>query len=292
MAGIDINRTSAGVNLKPEQSNEIWQESLKQSTLMQLAKRVTLPGNGVEFDTLGESAPAQWVDETAEKPVINPTMGSRVMKPRKMARIIAVSTEFARDKSTLWNAIKAQASESIAKTVDMTFLTGAIKAPSTDGMDVLYDADSVSLGKAAYADFVKVYTAVSTNGGNLDGWAMSPQGQAKIIGATDANGRPLITPDAHTMTIGNVLGAPVYKSPWGHKAAEGEGKELLGIAGDWSQALFGQVGGMQIKASDQTTLNIDGTQISLWQHNMIAFMVEFECGFIVKNKSRFVNITA
>lgn len=295
MAGIDLNRTSAGVNLTPEQSGEIWQDATNQSVLMQLARRVSLPGSGVSFDTLGEAAPAQWVGETEKKPVINPTVGSRVLKPYKMARIITVSTEFARDKAALWNAIKAQASESVAKTVDMTFLTGAIAAPSTDGMDTLVDAPAVPLGKAAYADFMKVYTAISTKGGTLNGWALSPEGQAKILGSTDANGRPLITPDVSSTTIGNVLGAPVHKSPWGHRAAttgDDAKPELFGIAGDWSQALFGVVGGITLKASDTATVEVGDDIVSLWQRNMLGFLIEFECGFIVKNKGRFVNITA
>lgn len=292
MAGIDLNRTSAGVKLTPEQSGEIWQDATNQSVLMQLARRVSLPGSGVSFDTLGEAAPAQWVGETDEKPVINPTVGSRVLKPYKMARIITVSTEFARDKAALWNAIKAQASESVAKTVDMTFLTGTIAAPSTDGMDTLSDAQAVSLGKAAYADFMKVYSAISTKGGTLNGWALSPEGQAKILGATDNNGRPLITPDVSSTTIGNVLGAPVHKSPWGHKAATSGKPEILGVAGDWTQALFGVVGGITLKASDIATVKVGEQMVSLWQRNMLGFLIEFECGFIVKNKNRFVTITA
>ena len=292
MAGIDLNRTNAGVKLTPEQSGEIWQDATNQSVLMQLARRVSLPGSGVSFDTLGEAAPAQWVGETDEKPVINPTVSSRVLKPYKMARIITVSTEFARDKAALWNAIKAQASESVAKTVDMTFLTGAIAAPSTDGMDTLSDAQAVSLGKAAYADFMKVYSAISTKGGTLNGWALSPEGQAKILGATDNNGRPLITPDVSSTTIGNVFGAPVHKSPWGHKAATSGKPEILGVAGDWTQALFGVVGGITLKASDTATVKVGEQMVSLWQRNMLGFLIEFECGFIVKNKNRFVTITA
>lgn len=292
MAGIDLNRTSAGVKLTPEQSGEIWQDATNQSVLMQLARRVSLPGSGVSFDTLGEADPAQWVGETDEKPVINPTVDSHVLKPYKMARIITVSTEFARDKAALWNAIKAQASESVAKTVDMTFLTGAIHAPSTDGMDTLSDAQAVSLGKAAYADFMKVYSAISTKGGTLNGWALSPEGQAKILGATDNNGRPLITPDVSSTTIGNVLGAPVHKSPWGHKAATSGKPEILGVAGDWTQALFGVVGGITLKASDIATVKVGEQMVSLWQRNMLGFLIEFECGFIVKNKNRFVTITA
>ena len=41
---LDVNRLTTGVMLNPEQSNEIWTESVKQSALTQLATRVNLPG--------------------------------------------------------------------------------------------------------------------------------------------------------------------------------------------------------------------------------------------------------
>lgn len=291
---IDISRSTTGVNLTPQQSTEIWQSAEKQSAVMQLANTVQLPGTGVAYDTLGDAAAAAWVGETAAKPVINATFGNRVMKPFKLARIITVSMEFARDKAALWAAIQAQASQSISRAVDETVLSGAVAAPSAENFDVLYDANAVSLGKSAYADMVKAYAAISEHGGELSGWAMSPQGISKLVAATDANGRPLVTPDVTATTIGNVLGAPVTKSPWGHKAAAEDAStpELLGVAGDWSQALFGTVQGIQLAASDTASVTINGELTSAWEHNLLAFRVEAEIGFIVKDKAKFVAVTA
>lgn len=292
---IDLNRSSSGVNLTPEQAGEIWQSAEKQSAVMQLAQTVQLPGSGVAYDTLGDAEPAAWVGETAAKPVVNPTVGNRVMKPFKLARIITVSMEFARDKAALWAAIQAQASQSISRAIDETILSGISAAPSAENFDVLYDAPAISLGKSAYADMVKAYQSIADHGGELSGWALSPQGVSKFVAATDTNGRPLVTPDVTTSTIGNVLGAPVVKSPWGHKAAttgDPATPELLGIAGDWSQALFGTVQGIQLAASDTASVTIGGTLTSAWEHNLLAFRVEAEVGFIVKDKNKFAAVTA
>ena len=41
MAGIDINRTTSGVNLPPAVSNEIWATTQEASAVMRLARQVT-----------------------------------------------------------------------------------------------------------------------------------------------------------------------------------------------------------------------------------------------------------
>lgn len=295
MAGIDLNRTSSGVNLTPEQSTEIWQNAIKTSALTQLARNVALPGSGVTYDTLADDVAAEWVGETDEKPVINPTVGSKLLKPYKLARIITVSEEFARDKASLWNAIRARAAESIAKAIDQTFLTGDIALPGTDGIDKLCDAPTVSIGSGKYADFVKIVTTVLNAGGDLNGIALSSQGLSNFITATDTTGRPLFVPSASTSVLGSIFGANIVRSQWGYKAAvagDTPSPEIFGVAGDWTQAIYGTVSGITLKASDSATVSVGGKQVNLWQRNMLAFLVETEVGFTVRDKSKFVVITA
>ena len=285
---IDINTKTAGVHLQPSQSNEIWTEATKQSAIMQLAKRINVPGNGLVFDTLGESTPAAWVAETAEKKAGHPTFGSKKVIPYKMAKIIPVSNEFMRDKARLWAEVSRQGAQGIAETIDKTFITGATNRPITDGMDTLSDAQQVGIGDGTYADFVKIVTTVLENNGDLTGMALSPQGQSKFLQAMDANGRPLLVNDASTSDLGRMFGARIVKSPWGYKSGS---PNILGVAGDWSQAMFAMVGGIQMKVSDQATINIDGTQVNLWQRNMTAILLEATVGFIVRDKKKFVVIT-
>ena len=71
-----------------------------------------------------------------------------------------------------------------------------------------------------------------------------------------------------------VLGAKTEIS----KGAYVEG-ELVGVAGDWTQAVYGTVEGVQISIADQATLTINNAQVNLWEHNMFAVRAEIEIGF-------------
>ena len=54
---------------------------------------------------------------------------------------------------------------------------------------------------------------------------------------------------------------------------------IVGVAGDWSQAMYGTVEGVQIRFADQTGLTINSEQVNLWEHNMFAVRAEIELGF-------------
>lgn len=298
---LDVSRLTNGVILTPEMSSEIWTDSIKQSALTQLATRVNLPGKGVKWQTLNAPNAAEWVGETAEKPVVDPSFGSKTMIPYKLAQIITVSEEFTRDAANLWNAVQAQASEAIAQAIDKTFLAGTIPLPGADGVDTLADAQTVSVKNGKYVDFVKIATTVLDNNGDLNGIAITNKGLSKFLSAVDENGRPLMVPGVGSTELGSAFGARMIKSPWGYKEAvkasgSGENKvdaapEVLGVAGDWTQAYYGTVQGIRIKMTDTATVKKGSQTINLWQRNMIAFLVETEVGFIVRDKSKFVVIT-
>ena len=296
---LDVSRLTNGVILTPEMSSEIWTDSIKQSALTQLATRVNLPGKGVKWQTLNAPNAAEWVGETAEKPVVAPSFGSKTMIPYKLAQIITVSEEFTRDAANLWNAVQAQASEAIAQAIDKTFLAGTIPLPGADGVDTLADAQTVSVKNGKYVDFVKIATTVLDNNGDLNGIAITNKGLSKFLSAVDENGRPLMVPGVGSTELGSAFGARMIKSPWGYKEAVkastspkvDAAPEVLGVAGDWTQAYYGTVQGIRIKMTDTATVKKGSDTINLWQRNMIAFLVEAEVGFIVRDKSKFVVIT-
>lgn len=296
---LDVSRLTNGVILTPEMSSEIWTDSIKQSALTQLATRVNLPGKGVKWQTLNAPNAAEWVGETAEKPVVDPSFGSKTMIPYKLAQIITVSEEFTRDAANLWNAVQAQASEAIAQAIDKTFLAGTIPLPGADGVDTLADAQTVSVKNGKYVDFVKIATTVLDNNGDLNGIAITNKGLSKFLSAVDENGRPLMVPGVGSTELGSAFGARMIKSPWGYKEAVkastepkvNAAPEVLGVAGDWTQAYYGTVQGIRIKMTDTATVKKGSQTINLWQRNMIAFLVETEVGFIVRDKSKFVVIT-
>ena len=115
-----------------------------------------------------------------------------------------------------------------------------------------------------------------------------------LNGALDLNGRPLFVESVYTDVVspyreGRILGRPTYISD--HVSTG----TTVGYMGDWSQIVWGQVGGISFDVSDQATLNL-GTFaspnfVSLWQHNLVAVRVEAEYGALVNDPDAFVKLT-
>jgi hypothetical protein len=58
----------------------------------------------------------------------------------------------------------------------------------------------------------------------------------------------------------------------------------VGVAGDWSKAMYGTVEGVKVAVSNEATLTytdaLDQTvNLNLFQHNMFAIRAEIEIGF-------------
>jgi len=286
---IDHNRGTTGIQLTPQQSNEIWQNAIEASAVMQLAQRVNLPGSGITIPIITGDPTADWVAESAEKPVSGSTFGMKQMTPYKLAVIELFSMEFKRDLPALYKALVERLPQSIGKKFDETVFTGT--APGTN-FDVLTNANAISLGATAgvsfYQKLVGAYEVIGAADGELSGWALSPAGKAMVMKAEDGQGYPLFMPSNETNRIGQILGSPVAISK---KVYQQGTPNTIGFAGDWTQARYGIVDGINLAISEEATIN-DGTQqINLWQRNMFAVRVEAEVGFIVKNINQFVKLT-
>lgn len=115
MAGVDVNRTTAGINLTPEQSQEIWSAAEYSSAVMQLASPIHLPGSGISVPIITGEPEAEWVNETDEKPVSRPTFGDKQMTPYTAAVIVPFSNQFRRDKAALYNEIVRKLPQALAR---------------------------------------------------------------------------------------------------------------------------------------------------------------------------------
>jgi hypothetical protein len=61
---------------------------------------------------------------------------------------------------------------------------------------------------------------------------------------------------------------------------------VVGIVGDFSQALLAIRTDMRIKFSDQATVDVGGTQHRLWQQNKVASLWETRLGFVAHDLNR------
>lgn len=275
LSGIPTNRTS--IDLPVSVSNEILQKVKDSSAVMQLAREIKLPGNGAAINVITGDPEAAWVGETASKPVSNPGLATKVMRAYKLAVIVPFSMEFKRDAAALYDALIQRLPGALAYKFDQTVF-GTVVKPGSD-FDNFALATGQEIGTNTYDGLVAADTDIATHGGILNGFAISPQGKGVLLASKDLNGRPLFINSVAEGAVPMVLGAKTVLAKGAYKASDNQ----VGIAGDWTQALWGTVEGVKIDFSNDATLeysdNDETKTINLFQQNMFAVRAEIEVGF-------------
>ena len=274
--GTATNRTN--IQLPAEVSSEILQKTQEQSAVMQMARQIVLPGRGVEIPVITADPEASWVNETAAKPVSNPGLDKKVMTAYKLAVIVPFSNEFRRDAAGLYDALIGRLPLSLASKFDATVF-GNVAAPGSN-FDTFANCTAQNIGGTnTYAGLVAADADVADHDGILNGYVISPKAKAVLLSALDDNKRPLFINSVAEGAIPMILGARTLMSKGAYKAGAGSTPNVVGVAGDWTQAVYGTVEGVKIDISDQATLVNGNTTINLFQQNMFAVRAEIEIGF-------------
>lgn len=270
---IDMNRTTT-IALPGEVSGEILQKTQEASAVMQLARRITLPGLGVTIPVITGDPEAAWVGETDKKPVKRGSLSTKQMTPYTLAVIVPFSNQFRRDVPALYDALVQRLPLALARQFDATAF-GGVTVPGSN-FDTLKTCTAQEIGTDAYRGLVAADEDIAGNGGILNGFVLAPQGKAVLLNAVDANKRPLFINSVAEGAVPMILGAPVKQSKGAYISGS---PDVVGFAGDWTQAMYGTVEGVQIAISDQATLTDGGDTINLFQQNMFAVRAEIEVGF-------------
>lgn len=273
---IDMNRTT--IALPGQVSSDIWQKTQESSAVMGLARRIALPGLGVTIPVITGDPEAAWVGETDKKPVKRGTLATKQMTPYTLAVIVPFSNQFRRDLPGLYDALVQRLPNALGKKFDQTVF-GGVTAPGSN-FDTLKGCTAQEIGTDAYKGLVAADADVAAHDGILSGWVLSPQGKAVLLNAVDGNKRPLFINSVAEGAVPMILGARAGYSKGAYIADSTSAKKnVVGFGGDWTQAVYGTVEGVQITISDQATLEDGGTTINLFQQNMFAVRAEIEVGF-------------
>lgn len=288
-SGIPTNRTN--IQLPNAVSSDILQKTQEASAVMQLAQRITLPGNGVQIPVITGDPTATWVTETGSKPVSNPTLDKKIMQAHKLAVIVPFSNEFRRDIPSLYQALVQRLPLALAKQYDQTVFFGP--ASSLANFDDFSTVTAQSLASSAYGGLVAADVDIAEQGGVINGYVLSPQGRGVLLSALDTTNRPIFIDSVHEGGVSRILGAAAYVKAAAYKEGSGSGTgatpDIIGFAGDWTHAMWGTVEGVKIDISDEATLtykdslNQDAT-MNLWQQNMFAVRAEIEVGFVAETQ--------
>ena len=286
MPAIDINRGTSGIALPVEVSNEIWGAAVEQSFFMSAARQIRMPGTGIAVQTITGDPIADWVDETAPKPVSATDFDKKTLVPYKLAVIEPFSTEFLRDLPALYEELRRRLAGALAAKFDATIM--GTTAPGT-GFDVLGGATAVGIGGSdVYGALVTAEGNIATAGGIATHIGLAPQGRSLMLGAVDQMGHPLFTQGVSSASVGTVLGAETMTARALYKAGT---PNVVGVIGDFSRAVWGSVEGVQISVSDQAMLVINNAPVSLWQQNMVAVRAEISVAFGVEDTGLFNILT-
>ena len=285
MSGIPTNRSN--ITLPSEVSAEIMQKVQEASAIMRLARRVTLPGRGLTIPVISGDPTAAWVAETDEKPVSDPTLGTKLMEGYMLSVIVPFSNQFRRDARALYDALVSRLPGALALKFDQTVI-GATAKPGAN-FDNFAGCTAQSLiasgSHTAYSGLVAAFADIAEQGYALSGIALSPAAQGILLAAVDNDKRPLFINSTADGVPARILGVPTYSARGIYAAGQAAGGSSsgtpasIGVAGDWTQAMYGTVEDVQISISDQATLTSGTTVINLWQRNMFAVRAEIEVGF-------------
>lgn len=279
MAGVPTNRTN--IQLPHEVSAEILAKTQEASAVMSLARQINLPGRGVSIPVITGDPQAAWVGETEVKPVSNPSLSTKVMEAYKLAVIVPFSNEFRRDAAALYDELVRRLPLALAQKFDETVFHGTAPGSNFDTFASVTAQSIANANNGTYLGLVAADADIAAHGGILNGFAISPQAKSVLLTATDTTNRPLFLNSVAEGAVPMILGAPTHQSKGAFKAGTGASvPNVVGFAGDWTQAMYGTVEGVKIDYSSDATLDIGSDKvINLFQQNMFAVRAEIEVGF-------------
>lgn len=289
----------------------IFERAASMSVVQQLATQVPLGGNGESIPYVSGRPTAGWVAEGGTKPATAGSMSLKTLTPKKLAAILVVSAEVVR--ANPGNYITTMR-ESLAESFAVSFDRAALHDEGPDGtagagpFSTYLDQTTKSqeIGTTSVANggvYVDLNEALKDVVGSADasgrryrvtGWALDTVLEPVLRGAIDTTGRPIWTDlpyDANSGALGgrgSLLGRTSYM---GEGVATANLDDVVGYGGDFSQAAWGVVGGINFDVSTEASVTVDSALVSLWENNLVAIRAEAEYGFVVADTGAFTKLT-
>lgn len=288
--------------LTPEMSQPIFERARRTSIVQQLATQVPLGPSGVTVPVTTGKLSAGWVAEGGQKPVTQGSMSLVNIVPKKIAAIAVVSEETVRaNPGGYVSSLNDLLADAFADAFDAAALHGT-STPFGTNLDSTSKAVALGTSNAAaggiFSDLNAALALLVNDGRKLTGFAFDTVAEPVLNGSVDTTGRPLfievpLTDAAPAVRGGTVLGRPARLADGVAAARPGTGGTAypVGYAGDWTQVVWGQVGGISYSVSTESAVTINGGLVSLFENNLVAIRAEAEYGFLVNDAANFCKLT-
>jgi HK97 family phage major capsid protein len=283
-------------------SAPIFEKARRFSAIQQLAKQVPLGASGVKIPVTTGKPTVGWVGEGGQKPASSGSKALKTITPQKAAAIVVVSAEVVRANP---GGYVSDIKDDLAEAFGTAFDRAAMHDQGPDGTAgagpfatyLDQTTKSVELGTTTQAnggihgDVVAGLSLLVAGGKKLTGFAIDDQLEPRFWGAVDTAGRPLYVDlpyDASAGAVarpGRLLNRPSFMTDGIYS---GTAADVFGYGGDWSQCVWGVVGGISYRVSTEATVTINGTLTSLFENNLVAILAEAEYGFLCNDVESFV----
>ncbi len=297
--------------IDPEDAGYVFERATRSSVVQQLCRRVNLGPSGARIPVVTSRPVAGWVGEGDPKPATQGAVTPKTIEPKKLAAIMVDSAEVIRLNPA---EFVTRMRDNLAESFGVAFDRAALHDEGPDGSAgagpfstyVGQTSKSQEIGTTAqnqgglFADLTgamaDIVADVDGSGRRyqLTGWAMDSVVEPALWSSVDTTGRPIWT-DLPTDNVagaisatGRLLGRPSYM---GEGVASGNLTDVVGFGGDWSQAVWGAVGGISYRISTEAPVTIDGSLVSLFENNLVAILAEAEYGFLVNDTAAFTKLT-
>lgn len=279
--------------LTPEQAGPIFDRASHSSVAQSLAQKVPLGINGTNVPYVTGKVTANWVSEGAIKPASSAGLGLKTLVPKKLTCLVPVSAEVVRaNPGGFMQLISRQIGDAFATAFDAAAFHGT-NTPFTTYLDQTTNTQALVSGSTSagvYSGIVAGMAKVAADDYKVNGFAFDDVAETLFLDSYDTASRPIFidTPlDDYSTPVssGKLIGRRTYIGPGV------AGNSVAGYGGDWSQAAWGAIGGINYKVSTEASVTINGNLVSAFENNLVVVLAEAEYAWLVNDTDAFVAYT-
>lgn len=287
----EIAKDNAEALLEDQVVKEIFKDVERESKALSLFRKLPNMSSDKTKLRVSDALPlVYFVDEgtnNGRKKLTTSAWKNVFITAEEIAAIVPIKENLLNDADVdLWNEIKPQLTNAIAKAIDDAVFNGE-GAPTSWGGGIipaiLSKSKSVQTTGHLYSDINDTMTAVETSGYNVNALLGGVGLKGKFRMMTDTTGQPL-----NTTEIGNLRREFLDNGAWD------DNKAIL-IAGDFNQAVYAIRQDVTYKVLDQAVIQDPSTGEILYnlaQEDMVALRVTFRMGYAIPNPVNALDGTA
>jgi HK97 family phage major capsid protein len=287
----EIAKDNAEALLEDQVVKEIFKDVERESKALSLFRRLPNMSSDKTKLRVSDALPlVYFVDEgtnNGRKKLTTSAWKNVFITAEELAAIVPIKENLLNDADVdLWEEIKPQLTNAIAKAIDDAIFNGTGAPQSWGGgiiPAILSKSKAVETTGKLYSDINDTMTEVEKRGYNVNALLGGVGLKGKFRMMTDTTGQPLASTE-----IGNLRREFLDNGAW-------DDEKAILVAGDFSQAVYAIRQDVTYKVLDQAVIQdpSDGSILyNLAQEDMVALRVTFRMGYAIPNPVNALDGTA